>query len=165
MRVAQGENHKNKEKAVATREDYLKMIRAFPGGWAAMAAACALSKDALENRIYERKGQTVTVELAELMQSLSSTTFFAEGVARDAGGVFMLLPEAQDVGNDELLSEWNKVYARIGELSAKFSAAISDNDISKTEKADLREVSQQIHAEIEKLMALAFSVYCRPEQE
>ena len=34
------------------------MIRAFPVGWDAMAGALGMSRDALENRIYERKGQS-----------------------------------------------------------------------------------------------------------
>jgi hypothetical protein len=149
---------------VATRQDYLKMIRAFPGGWDAISAACGLSKDALENRIYERKGQTITVELAELMQKLSSTTFFAEGVARDAGGVFMKLPEVRDIGNEELLSEFNLLYSELGELSSKFRVYVVDNEITSTERADLDAVAQDIHRTVEELLALAYRVYCKPVQ-
>lgn len=149
---------------MATRHDYLKMIRAFPGGWDAMAAACGLSKDALENRIYERKGQTVTVELAELMQKLSSTTYFAEGVSRDAGGVFLKLPEVSEAGNDELLSEFNLLYAELGELSGKFRAYVADNNINNSERADLDAMGQKIHRTVEELLALTYQVYCKRDE-
>jgi hypothetical protein len=148
---------------MAKRKDYLDMIRAFPGGWDAMAAACGLSRQSLENRIYERKGQVVSVELAELMQSFSGTTHFAEGVARDAGGVFMRLPEVGEVGNDELLSEFNLLYAELGNLSGKFRAYVEDDQISNAERADLDAEAQKIHRTLEKLLALTYRVYCKPE--
>jgi hypothetical protein len=149
---------------VANRQDYLNMIRAYDGGWAAMAAALGLSKDALENRIYERKGQTMTVHLAEQMQAFSGTTIFAEGIARDAGGVFLKLPEMREVGNEELLSEFNLLYSELGELSSKFRVYVADNEISKTERADLDGVAQQIHRTVEELLALTYRVYCKPAQ-
>lgn len=147
---------------MASREDYLKMIRAFPGGWDAISAACGMSRVALENRVYERKGQTITVELAELMQSFSGTTHFAEGVARDAGGVFLKLPEIGDIGNEELLSEFNLLYAELGELSAKFREYVADNEITRTERADLDAEAQKIHRTVEELLALTYRVYCKP---
>jgi hypothetical protein len=148
---------------MAKRRDYLDMIRAFPGGWDAMAGACGMSRQSLENRIYERKGQTVSVELAELMQSFACTTHFAEGVARDAGGVFMKLPEVGDVGNEELLSEFNKLYAELGQMSGKFRAYVADDLISDTERADLNAEAQEIHRTLEQLLALTYRVYCKPE--
>jgi len=148
---------------MASRQAYLAMIRAYPGGWEAMAAACGISRVSLESRIYERKGMSVSVELAELMQSFSGTTHFAEEVARGAGGVFMRLPETGEVGNEELLSEFNLLYAELGQLSFKFRAYVADDEISRTERADLEHVSQEIHRTVSELMALMFSVYCKPE--
>lgn len=150
---------------MASRKDYLEMIRAYPGGWDAMAPACGLSRMGLENRVYERKGQTVTVELAELIQSFSGTTHFAEGVARDAGGVFLKLPEVGEIGNDELLSEFNLLYAELGGLSAKFRAYVADNQITNTERADLNAEAQTIHRTLEKLLALTYQVYCKPDPQ
>lgn len=146
------------------RKCYLEMIRAYPGGWEAMAAALGLpSRMALENRVYERKGQEVTVHLAEQMQAFSGTTLFAEDAARKAGGVFLKLPAARDIGNEELLDEFNLLYAKLGELSAKFRKYVDDDAIDRRERADLEEVAQDIHETISELMALMFMVYCKPE--
>lgn len=150
---------------MAARKYYLEMIRAYSGGWEAMAAACGLSRDALENRIYERKGQTVTVELAMQMQAFSGTTHFAEAVAQSSGGVFMALPDVGEVGNDELLSEFNLLYAELGKLSGKFREYTADNVIDSTERADLDDEAQKIHRAVERLLALSYLVYCKPVQK
>lgn len=147
---------------MAARKYYLEMIRAFPGGWEAMAGALGMSKDALENRLYERKGQQLTVQTAMQMQAFSCTTHFAEGVAQESGGVFLKLPEARDIGNEELLAEFNQLYAKLGELSRKFNEYIEDGNINKTERADLDAVAQEIHRTVEELLALTYQVYCRP---
>lgn len=147
---------------MAARKFYLEMIRAYPGGWEAMAAALGMTRDALENRIYERKGQSVLVETAMQIQAFSSTTHFAEAVAAESGGVFLKLPDTSDIGNEELLAEFNLLYAKLGELSAKFREYVEDNDLDKRERADLEDVAQQIHRTVQELLALMFSVYCRP---
>jgi hypothetical protein len=56
------------------------MIATYPGGWAAMAAALGMTKDALENCVYERKGQQINVHTAMQLQAFSQTEFFAEAV-------------------------------------------------------------------------------------
>lgn len=150
---------------MAARKCYLDMIREMPGGWEAMAAALGLpSRMALENRIYERKGQEMTVHLAEQMQAFSRTTLFAEDVAKNSGGVYVQLPEGGGAGNDELLDEFNLLYAELGDLSGKFRRYAGDNNIDRGERADLEQVAQQIHKTVSELMALMFAVYCRPEE-
>lgn len=144
------------------KKAFLSMIKAFPGGWDAMAAALGMSKDALENRIYERKGQSVLVETALQMQSFSSTTHFAEAVAQVSGGLFMKLPEHGDHDREELLSKFNELYGELGDLSIKFKSSIEDGEIDKRERADLSDVGQHIHRTVEELLTLTFQIYCRP---
>ena len=62
------------------RSTYVAMCRSFPGGTAAMAAAMGYTVDALRNRIYEKKGQSISVEDALLMQEFSGTKHFANEV-------------------------------------------------------------------------------------
>ncbi len=71
------------------------MCQSMSGGYAAMAAALGLSsRAALENRIYEVKGQRVSTEEAMMMQRIADSTAFAEAVAAESGGVFVPLSEA-----------------------------------------------------------------------
>ena len=138
------------------------MIKEFPGGWDAMAGALGMTRDALENRIYERKGQSVLTETALQMQQFSSSTHFAEAVAQVSGGVFMKLPEHGDHDRDELLAKFNELYAELGDLSIKFKVSIEDGEIDKRERADLSDVGQHIHRTVEELLTLTFQIYCRP---
>lgn len=138
------------------------MIKAYPGGWDAMSAALGMTRDALENRIYERKGQSVLVETAQQMQHFSGTTHFAEAVAQESAGVFVRLPERSNQDRDELLTKFNELYARLGDLSTKFRDYVQDNEIDKRERQDLSDVGQQIHRTVEELLALTFQVYCHP---
>ena len=144
------------------RKAYLSMIRAFPGGWDAMAGALGMSRDALENRIYERKGQSVLTEMAFQMQQFSNSTHFAEAVAQVSGGVFMKLPRDSQHDRDELLAKFNELYAELGDLSIKFKVSVEDGEIDKRERADLTDVGQHIHRTVEELLTLTFQIYCRP---
>jgi hypothetical protein len=147
---------------VEIRKSYLAMIREYPGGWDAMSAALGMSRDALENRIYERKGQSVLVETALQMQQFSGSTHFAEAVAQTSGGVFMKFPERSNQDRDELLAKFNELYAELGDLSIKFKASVDDGEIDKRERADLTDVGQHIHRTVEELLALTFQIYCKP---
>ncbi len=147
------------------RQSYQKMIKAFPGGWDAMAGALGMSRDGLENRIYERKGQSVLVETALQMQQFSSTTHFAEAVAQLSGGLFMKLPEQSKHDRDELLAKFNELYSKLGDLSTKFREYVKDEEIDKRERQDLTNVGQNIHRTVEELLALTFQIYCRDQND
>lgn len=143
------------------RQAYLGMIKNFPGGWDAMCGALGMSRDALQNRIYENRGQSVSVETALQMQVFAGTTHFAEAVAAISGGVFVQIPQAGAVGNDELLSRFNALHAKIGLLSQKFSEYTGDDNIDKRERIDLSAIGDDIHRATQELLAVTFKVYCR----
>lgn len=128
-----------------------------------MAAALGMSRDALENRIYERKGQSPLVETALQMQAFSSTTFFAEAVAHQSGGVFVKLPDGIHFDQEELLTKFNELYSEIGQLSGDFREFTQDGEIDPKESAQLSEHGQKIHRAVQELLGLAFSIYCRKE--
>lgn len=144
------------------RKAYLAMIKEYPGGWDAMAAALGMTRDALENRIYERKGQSVLTETALQIQQFSTSTHFAEAVAQVSGGVFMKLPQHADHDRDELLAKFNELYSELGDLSGKFREYVKDDEIDRRERADLSDVGQHIHRTVEELLTLTFQIYCRP---
>lgn len=143
------------------KQAYLGMIRAYPGGWDAMAAALGMSRMALENRIYERKGQSMSAEDSLQMQEFSRTALFAEAVAQRSAGVFLKLPEGGAHDREELLVKFNELYAELGELSAKFKSSIEDGEINKREQVELADVGQHIHRTVEELLTLTFQIYCR----
>ena len=70
-----------------------EMAKSVSGGHAAVAAVLGYTKPALENRLYEVKGQRIGIDEAMLIQRISGRTDFAEAVASESGGVFVALPE------------------------------------------------------------------------
>ncbi len=145
------------------RKSYLSMIKSFNGGWDAICGALCMSRASLENRIYERKGQGVDVELAMQMQAFSGTTLFAEAVASASGGAFVKLPEVCGVDNDALLAKFNQLHSKLGLLSQRFSEYTEDNEIDSRERADLTAIGDEIHRTMQELLAITFRIYCCDE--
>lgn len=143
------------------RKSYLSMIKAFAGGWDAMTGALGMSRDALENRIYERKGQGILVETALQLQAFSGTTYFAEAVAAASGGTFVKLPADVSTDNVVLGQKFHELYAELGTFSQHFSAATADDEIDRREAADLTAIADEMHKTISELLALTFRIYCR----
>ena len=142
------------------RACYLAMIRRFPGGMDAMAAALGLSRCALENRIYERRGQAVSVDQALLMSEFTNSNEFARFVAERAGGVFVPLPPVSP-DRDALLDRWNQLYVEVGELSQCFQKSTVDGEIDAKERDSLLKEAQDVHRVLRELLAVTFAVYCR----
>jgi len=137
------------------------MIKAFPGGWDAMAAALGMTRLALENRVYERKGQSLLTETDLQMQALSDTELFAIAIARLSGGTYVKLPRLAGAGRDELLEKFNELYAELGDLSKTFKEAVDDNEIDPGERLDIETIADAMHRKLEELLAVMFQVYCK----
>lgn len=142
------------------RQAYLKTIRAFPGGWDAMCAALGMTRDALENRVYERRGQDVTVQTALMMQSFAGTTSVVEAMAVESGGVFVKLPAQDDVSEEVASAKFQELVEEVGELSKEFRAAMADHKISGKEQVRINDVIDRINRTTGEFRALVKCFYC-----
>lgn len=134
------------------RQAYLAMIKAFPGGWDAMAAAVGLSRMGLENRIYERKGQAIMVETAMAMQAASGTSLFAETVAQDSGGVFITIPAFDGVADIELLDAYTAMVEDEGKFAKDFRDSLRSRNITRSAFLKMRDdIHEQQRHEMELL--------------
>lgn len=140
-------------KGVITRDQLLNLKRND------QSAAMGLTKDALKNRIYERKGQRVSVDEAMLMQDFSGTKFFANEVARQSGGVFLEVIPAGIRERSELLTEFNRLTQELGELSKDYELSVRDGQIDGAEKVMLKRQAYRIHKQLEKILAISFAIY------
>lgn len=146
-----------------TRQAYLKMIRAYQGGWDAMAAALGLSRDALENRIYEKKGQGILSETAMQMQSLSQTTHYAEAVAALSGGTFIKLPVLDHIGNEEISGKFHELIEELGEISTEWRRMTGDNVLTDGELQTLDHLTHRMHVTLDTIRALTVRVFRKSE--
>lgn len=143
------------------RSSYQQMCKAMAGGWAAMAASLGLSKDGLENRVYERKGQEVTVHQAMQMQAMSGTTLFAEAVAADSGGVFIPLPNVDGVDDEEIQTLYMALVEEVGKLAREWREATRDGEVCKKERARLDAIRMAICTKATQMNDLTFKVFSR----
>ena len=142
------------------RKAYLSMIKDFPGGADSLSAGLGMTRDALENRVFERKGQRLSVDTAMQMQAFSGSTHFAEAIARATGGVFLKLPDVVDVGNVDLSRKFHELYTELGAFSQRYAEATDDNKITRKEKADLTAIADEMHKTLQELLQISFQVFC-----
>lgn len=142
------------------RQAYLGMIKAFPGGWDAMCGALGMKRDALENRIYERKGQDLHVHTALMMQEFSQTTLFVEAIAAQSGGTFVKLPCVDHIGNEEIGEKFRELVEELAIWSAEFREVTKDGKINKREAEKINAIVEHGHMLWDQLRALTFRVYC-----
>jgi hypothetical protein len=141
------------------RKAHVDMIKAYPGGWDAMAAALGMSRASLENRLYERKGQGLLGDTSLQIQAFSGTTLYAEAVATASGGTFVLLPDVGECGNDAVLRKFQELYADLGTFSAHFAEATADDVINAAERKILASDVARLHRVIAQIQELAIKVY------
>lgn len=143
------------------RASYQDMCRKVNGGWAAMAAMLGMTKSSLENRVYERKGQEVTVHLALQMQANSNTTYFAEAVAAESGGIFISLPEVDTIDDEEIQAVYMGLVDEVGRFAREWRDATRDGEVDAKERARLEAIRIAICQKVTQMNEMTFAVFCR----
>jgi len=141
------------------------MIRAINGGWDTAAAMLGMSRDALENRIYERKGQGMRTDEDLQLQQFSGTTGFAEAVATLSGGTFIKLPEIGQIDNEAILAKMSELHIELGQWAATLAAATKDGEIDRREEMQLSAIMDEIHRTLDHIRALTFRLYRRADDD
>lgn len=140
------------------KESIKKMCQSVPGGYGTMASMLGLTKAALENRIYEVKGQRVSIEEAMMMQRMTGSTAFAEAVAHESGGVFVALPEA-DYAEEDIQAAFMSLSEAVGQFVTEWRDAVDDGELSASEAKRLADVERRICANAAAIVALT-KKYC-----
>ena len=143
------------------REAEVRTAGSFEGGMEALSLAMGMGANGLRNRIYGLKGQSLSMESGQIMQAMTKTTFIAEAMAIDAGGVFIKLPDIDSIDRDDLHEQLMRLHADIGELSTDYFNATRDNEIDQVEKRRLTERRNKVCKSLHEWLALSFSIYCK----
>lgn len=143
------------------RKAVVRMVNAVNGGWTVAAAHLGMTENALRNRVYETKGQTLSTNDKLTLQELSGTTLFVEALAAASGGTFVRLPEIGQHGSESIQLMFNEMYSELGEHFKLFMAAIEDGVIDSVERTDIQAHGAELHRKVEQMQALMFSLYCR----
>ncbi|MDR5776257.1 MULTISPECIES: YmfL family putative regulatory protein [unclassified Caballeronia] len=147
------------------KQIFLQMINAA-GGRSDMADALGITLSALDNRVHEKGSppQRVHLDMAIQMQLVSDTTLFAEEVARQSGGMFIPLPQAEDqLDNEQIQDKFLRIVERVGELATCHRKATEDGRVDQNERADLDGIAHEIHRSVQEMLALTYMIYSAPE--
>ena len=140
------------------------MCQSVAGGYATMASMLGITKSALENRIYEVKGQRVSIEEAMMMQRLTGSTAFAEAVAHESGGVFVALPEAE-YAEEDIQAAFMSLSEAVGQFVTEWRDAVDDGELTPNEARRLEAVESRICSQAATIVALTKKYCARAEDE
>lgn len=141
-----------------------EMAKSVSGGHAAVAAVLGYTKPALENRLYEVKGQRIGIDEAMLIQRISGRTDFAEAVASESGGVFVPLPEdvcCAALAEEEISTRFLNIIERGGEMVRKWRESTADGEVTEAELSALLAVFRRCVAEQAAVIELTRRYFCR----
>ncbi len=123
-----------------------KTIAALPGGYAEAADWLDVTENALFNRLRADGDQIFPLGWAMVLQRAGGTHFIADAVAQSANGVFVSLPDVEDVDNADINQRLLEVIEQIGSYSKQIRSAIEDGVVEPHEKSDLvKELCQHCH--------------------
>ncbi|MES0237218.1 hypothetical protein KDV48_15780 [Citrobacter sedlakii] len=120
-----------------------KTIAKLPGGYAEAADWLDVTENALFNRL--------------------RADFIADAVAQSANGVFVSLPDVEDVDNADINQRLLEVIEQIGSYSKQIRSAIEDGVVEPHEKTA---INDELYLSISKLQehaALVYKIFCISE--
>lgn len=147
---------------MAIKESIKKMCQSVPGGYATMASMLGMTKAALENRIYEVKGQRVNIEEAMMMQRLTNSTAFAEAVAHESGGVFVAMPEAE-YAEEDIQEAFMSLTEVVGQFVTEWRDAVDSGELVLSKAKRLDAIERRICGNAATIIALTKKYYTRED--
>ena len=137
------------------------MAQSPNGGYAASAAMLGMTTAALENRLYEVKGQRIGIAEAMLLQRLTDRTDFAAAVAAESGGVFVPVPEmdAAALLGEDIRDHLHGAVEELGQLFVQWRESTADGFLSRPESAELWAQVRGVVSHLVSVAALTDRIY------
>lgn len=142
-----------------------KLITSTPGSYEAMAQA--LSHDgtynALSNRVRQHAGQIVPFGMAIQMEAISGRSDITEAMCKRVGGVFVRLPDIEQLDNEELLVKFNELLAALGDFSRAHNQYTADGILDKRESQSLRAKGYKAQSLIAEIWVISEMLWGSPK--
>lgn len=120
------------------------LIKDFPGGKEAVAAAIGLSVDGFNNRLYEKKGQSFfSFDELEALATLKDSPAVSEYFGQKTGHLVIEQPSIGDLDSQELYECEMAVNAKHGALSITIYEAELDGVYTKEELKQIEDLERQ----------------------
>ncbi|AXC74979.1 hypothetical protein DOE59_16580 [Salmonella enterica subsp. diarizonae serovar 48:i:z] len=149
---------------------YVKAIRRtiadLPGGYeeAPTWLGSKVTKDSLFNRLRTNGDQIFPLGWALVLQKACGKYYVTEAIARASGGVFIPLPDIEEVDNADINQRLLESIEEIGIYSQKVRAATEDGVIDSREREEIDEEFYRVITRLEEHKALLYMIHCRSKE-
>ncbi len=160
MRLAKGENEKMKSPILDSRRKVVSaIIQAYPGGRECAATLLGLELKKFDNQAYESAGhRPLSDDQLHALEKIAGTTYLPDYLCGMYGGVFVAMPEAEELDNLELLARSMTTAVKRGKVDSLILQALKDGVIDEAEIAEIVAAHRQHiaarHAEIGAIITL-----------
>ncbi|UJD90115.1 hypothetical protein FS594_15755 [Rahnella aquatilis] len=120
------------------------MCAAYPGGRSAMAGALDMTETRFNNNLYEKNGCRF-FEIDELiaMEDISGTSYLAQYYAHRRGGLFVDIPQLDELDQVELFSKSVRTAAHRGQVDMIIQSSLADGVIDELEAEKIMDCHRQ----------------------
>ena len=148
---------------LSTNGAILNMVNEFQGGRAAIGAMLCVDPIRFKNQLHEQKGMRISTETALTIQEFTGRTDFAEAVAHQSGGVFVKMPEHDNLVRADIHETFTETTKNIGLLIQEFLEAIKDGELDEIEHRRLEARKDKACSNLALAIHMIVEVYKRKQ--
>ena len=148
---------------LSTNGAILNMVNEFQGGRAAIGAMLCVDPIRFKNQLHEQNGMRVSTETALTIQEFTGRTDFAEAVAHLSGGVFVKMPEHDNLVRADINETFLQTTKGIGLLIQEFLEAIEDGVLDDIEHRRLEARKDKACSNLALAIHMIVEVYKRKQ--
>ena len=148
---------------LTTNGSVLNMVNEFQGGRAAIGAMLSVDPIRFKNQLHEQKGMRISTETALTIQEFTGRTDFAEAVAHQSGGVFVKMPEHDNLVRADIHETFTETTKNIGLLIQEFLEAIKDGELDEIEHRRLEARKDKACSNLALAIHMIVEVYKRKQ--
>jgi hypothetical protein len=131
-----------------------KTITELPGGYAEAAEWLGTTENALFNRLRTGGDQTFPLNWALVLQRAGGASHIADAVAHYSNGVFVKLPEIEQMGNEELLTKFNDLLSALGRFAHFHNESTADGVLDRDESKQMKAKGYRVQALVAEIMVV-----------
>lgn len=160
MRLSLGGNEKMTRDILDSRRKVVSaIIQAFPGGRECAAAHLGLELKRFDNCAYENAGhRPLADEQLHALEQVAGTTYLADYLCNLYGGLFVAMPQVEQLDTTELYSLAMGTAVKRGKVDTLLAKALADGEIDESELAAIIDAHRKHlaarHTEIKAVVAL-----------
>lgn len=124
------------------------MCKSTKGGAGAVAYMLGMSLDQLNNRIYEKKNQRVSVDLALEIQHVTESSGFAKYIAKQSGGIFVKLPDCGTIEEEDIQKSAMYAIEKMGTLMEQYRVFTEDGVLDSQEQKQMMHTKSELFASV-----------------